>query len=78
MDGAEPGRIYQHYKGGLYCVLHIARHHDSGEPMVVYVSLKHGTINVRPLGACPSDPDGWNTTVQIDGVLQQRFTLMEK
>lgn len=39
--------VYRHYKGPLYRVLHVARHHETNEPFVVYQSLERGTINVR-------------------------------
>jgi hypothetical protein len=42
----KPG-LYEHYKGGLYIALHLARHHDGQGYYVVYVCCKHGTISVR-------------------------------
>jgi len=51
--------VYRHYKGGLYRVLFIARQHDTRDPMVVYVSMEHASINVRPLRG----PEGWLTPV---------------
>lgn len=42
----KPG-IYTHYKGGSYVALHIARHHETSEPVIVYFCPKHGTINAR-------------------------------
>ncbi len=42
----KPG-IYRHYKGDKYVALHIARHHETNEPLVVYFCPKHGTISVR-------------------------------
>jgi hypothetical protein len=44
----QPG-LYQHYKGGLYKVLDIARHSETGEFMVVYESQKSDQkLWVRP------------------------------
>jgi len=42
----EPG-IYQHFKGGRYRVLGVARHSETLEPMVVYLNAK-GELWVRP------------------------------
>lgn len=58
--------IYKHYKGGLYRVLFLVRHHDSGEPMVVYASLDRGTLNVREW------PD-FIALVEVNGEPMPRF-----
>jgi hypothetical protein len=56
--------IYKHYKGGFYQVLGIAEHTETGEAMVVYVSLDANRsgprLRVRPLDG----PAGFNTPVQ--------------
>ncbi len=43
--------VYEHYKGGRYRVLFIARNstngHNEGQPVIVYVSLTTGSICVR-------------------------------
>jgi len=44
-----PGRLYLHYKGGIYDVLHLAKHTTSGEEVVVYKSVHYGTYYARPL-----------------------------
>ena len=55
--------IYKHYKGGRYRLLFIVdvdeslRREDEDTQAVVYVSLTHGTIKVRPLRGV----DGWLT-----------------
>lgn len=61
-----PGR-YRHFKGNEYEVIAIARHSETGEPMVVYQALygERG-IWVRPAGM-------WNETVERDGESFQRF-----
>lgn len=38
MKNIKPGK-YQHYKGKMYLVLCIAKHSESLEDMVVYISL---------------------------------------
>lgn len=43
-----PG-LYEHYKGGRYRVLGIARHSETLEPLVVYEALHgNGGLWVRP------------------------------
>ncbi len=46
---AVPGKVYQHYKGGLYKVLHLAPHSETGELLVIYQSLNFGSYYARPL-----------------------------
>jgi hypothetical protein len=65
VDGASlTTGLYRHIRsGGLYTVLGLVRHHESGAPMVIYFSHGHGTLNTRPLrgfatSRC-SDPDGF-------------------
>lgn len=44
------GALYEHWKGGVYRVLHRAWESTNGRDrvaLVVYVSLRHGCINVR-------------------------------
>lgn len=43
----EPG-IYRHYKGGLYEVFFEAKHTETGEWVVAYRNIEHGTYYVRP------------------------------
>lgn len=43
-----PPGLYRHYKGGLYQVLHLARHSETEELLVVYRSLAEGGVWVRP------------------------------
>ena len=43
----KPGR-YRHFKGGLYQVLFTARHTETDDPVVVYLSLTTGEFFVRP------------------------------
>lgn len=55
--------IYQHYKGGFYQVLGVAQHTETGEEMVVYVSLDATLpgprMRVRPLHG----ENGFETTI---------------
>jgi hypothetical protein len=46
---AIPGQRYKHYKGGLYVVLHLSKHTETDELLVIYQSLHFGTYYARPL-----------------------------
>lgn len=61
-----PG-LYQHYKGGQYRVVGLARHSETLEPLVVYEAL-YGTggLWVRPAAMFAEE-------VTIAGVRQPRF-----
>lgn len=76
-ERVEPG-VYRHYRGGLYRVLFTALHHESRRAMVVYVSMTHGSINVRPMRGTASDPDGFLDEVRGEGTFlgdgRARFT----
>lgn len=62
-----PG-IYRHYKNLLYQVIGTARHSESLEPMTVYRALYGDRgLWVRPAAM-------FNERVEVDGVVQPRFT----
>jgi hypothetical protein len=71
----KPG-IHRHYKGGLYTAICLVTHHETREPMVLYVSHTKGTTNVRPLHGWPGDNDGWDDYMPEHK--QHRFEFVEE
>ncbi len=65
--------IYKHHKGNLYQVLHIARHSETEETLVVYQCLYDDySIWVRPLTM-------FLETIALDnGEQQPRFELIQE
>lgn len=69
-----PAGVYQHYKGNQYLVLGVAKHSETEEDLVVYVSLyenKAANLWVRPLKM-------FQEQVVVDGVSTPRFKLMSQ
>ena len=61
---------YQHFKGSFYQVLHIAKHSETEEYLVVYHPFdKKDDIWVRPLTM-------FTETIERDGKRMQRFQLV--
>ena len=68
-ENIKPGR-WRHFKGMEYEVLHIAKHSETLEPMVVYRALYgEGDVWVRPAAM-------WDETVERDGKAFKRFTYI--
>lgn len=68
MNNFEVG-IYQHYKGGKYLVLGVAKHSETLEDLVVYVTLYENDLSsmwVRPL-------EMFTENVVVDGKSVPRF-----
>ena len=65
--------IYQHYKGQLYQVLHVATHSETHEKLVVYQCLYGDySIWVRPL-------DMFTESITLDDDREQeRFKLIQE
>ena len=62
--------IYRHYKGNTYKVLHIAKHSETLEDMVIYQDVNSpDKIWARPASM-------WNDDVEIDEETVKRFELM--
>ncbi len=60
---------YQHYKGGKYLVLGVAKHSETKEDLVVYVTLYDNALSslwVRPLAM-------FTENVLVDGKEVPRF-----
>lgn len=61
--------VYEHYKGNKYLVLGIAKHSETLEPLVVYVTLydnPQSKMWVRPLKMFMEE-------IEIEGVKRPRF-----
>lgn len=70
----EIGAVYKHYKGNKYLVLAIAKHSETVEELVVYVSLyenPESQVWVRPLTM-------WNESVEYQGITVPRFQKLAK
>ena len=67
-------RIYQHYKGGTYVPLFLAKHTENQEELVIYKSREFGTVYARPLNE-------WNEEVTYmrenasESVTHSRFSI---
>jgi hypothetical protein len=66
-----PPGLYRHYKGMRYEVIGTVRHSETLEPMTLYKAL-YGEFGlwVRPAAM-------FNEQVEIDGLVQPRFTRIE-
>lgn len=68
----EPGRIYQHYKGGKYEVITMATHSETQEPLVIYKSFYFGSTHARPLKM-------WFEEIKKEGTISiYRFTEIDE
>lgn len=65
------GQKYKHFKGNEYLVLHLAKHSETEEDMVVYQALygERG-IWVRPLRM-------FEEKVEVNGMIVNRFEEMK-
>ncbi len=45
----EPGKQYDHYKGGIYEVITLSTHTETNDKLVIYKSLLFGSVYARPL-----------------------------
>lgn len=66
--------VYQHYKGGKYLVLGVAKHSETKEDLVVYVTLYENDMAsmwVRPLAM-------FMENVMVDGKSMPRFRKIDE
>ena len=61
-----PGEYWTHYKGGVYQLVSLAVQEDTGTILVIYKSLKHGTVWSRSI-------DNWCEDVQLPTGTVKRF-----
>ena len=64
-------RYFRHFKGGLYELIGLGTHSETGEEMVLYKSLKDGRIWIRPR-------EMFFGNVNRDGYIGPRFTEIAK
>lgn len=64
------GEFYQHFKGGIYQVICLAKHSETLEDTVVYGN-ENGEIYTRPLSM-------FVELIERDGKTFQRFKLLNK
>jgi hypothetical protein len=67
----QSGKKYRHFKGNEYMVLHLAKHSETMEELVVYQAL-YGEMGiwVRPLSM-------FLEKVEVNGELVERFKVVE-
>lgn len=70
MEEVSINGLYQHFKGGIYKVIAIAKHSETLEEMVVYQSQKDNSIWVRPKSM-------WNEQVLYQDKLVNRFSKID-
>lgn len=61
-----PGDYWTHYKGGVYQIVTLAVNENTGEPLIVYKSLKYGTVWVRTI-------NNWSEMVELPTGRVPRF-----
>ncbi len=60
-----PGRLYKHYKGGIYECLFMTTHSETNEPLVIYKSVLFGSNYARPLSMWFEDVPGYGKRFEI-------------
>jgi hypothetical protein len=57
MTGVSIGSLYKHFKGGIYRVIDTAIHTETGEKLVIYMSVDTGIVYARPFDMFVSKVD---------------------
>lgn len=70
-----PTKVYKHYKGGLYQVLHLATHTTTDEILVICQSLHYGSYYARPLSEWFEIVEGGKTRFEITNYAYINGTL---
>lgn len=72
----EIGKLYKHFKGNMYRVLHVAMHTETGEKMVIYQDVyDEEKIYARPYDMFISKVD---TEKYPEVTAEYRFTLFDE
>lgn len=72
----ETGRIYRHYKGGLYKILAVGLHSDTEKKMVVYQNIDEDVIYTdidNPEKIWVREESVFGETIEYDGKSVTRF-----
>lgn len=69
------GKLYKHYKGGIYRILTLAKHSETQDTLVIYQSTEFGSVYARPLEMWFEDV---NKSADEDGRVVYRFILIEE
>jgi len=67
---------YQHFKGNFYQVLHVAKHSENDELMVVYLPLYDNELGQRDVWVRPLSM--FDETIERDGKSFKRFAYVDK
>jgi hypothetical protein len=51
------GKLYRHFKGGIYKVVCVGYHSETNEKMVVYKDIESNKVCIRPYDMFTSDVD---------------------
>jgi len=76
------GATYKHFKGDNYRVLGLAKHHESGEILVIYqmvYNYLNTYLSIATVGEIYARPiDDFLCLVERDGEVKQRFQLISE
>lgn len=75
----EKGRIYRHYKGGLYRILWIGLNSDTDEKTVIYQNIDPDVVYTdvdNPDKVWARAEHVFDEDIEIDGETIKRFTLV--